>query len=433
MSAVAPSRWRRRFAMAAIVAAPLLLAAVAIVAVLLQRQGGLAALQVPMGGDRAVPTDAVALERGKYLAQIGNCRGCHTARGGADYAGGRAFPTPYGTVRSSNLTPDPLHGIGDWSPAEFRHAMRHGVSRNGVLSPVFPYANFAHLDDADIDALFAHLRTVDPVATTPAASTLDFPATLPGALFAWRLLYYRPAPLPQPADATAQWQQGQSLVNGIGHCAMCHGERGSFSSLRDGAAFAGNRLPGWYAPPLDAEALQRHAPGELAHYLRGGAASHSAAYGPMADVVFESLQHLRADDAEAMAVYLQSLPPAPRAPPPRGALTGGVANGDALYREHCAGCHGDDGRGEPGKYPALAGSVSMTAPDPINAVKVTLFGAVPPVTALNPRPYTMPPFAQRLDAAEVAAIVNATRARWGGEAPRAVTADDVRRLGGIAL
>ena len=90
------------------------------------------------------------------------------ARGGTPFAGGRAFPTPYGTVFSSNLTPDPVHGIGAWSLAEFRHAMRHGVSRNGIQSPVFPYANFALLDDADLDALFVFLRALPPSdATVP--------------------------------------------------------------------------------------------------------------------------------------------------------------------------------------------------------------------------------------------------------------------------
>lgn len=423
---------RRRLTLLAILALPLLLAALAIALVLLQRQGGLDALRVPVGGGMTLASDPATLARGEYLARLGNCRSCHTVRGGVAYAGGRSFPTPYGTVHSSNLTSDPEHGIGAWSPAEFRHAMRHGVSRNGVLSPVFPYANFAHLTDDDLDALLAHLRTVPPAATTPPDNTLDFPANLPGAMFGWRLLYYRPAPLPQAPDAPADWRRGQYLANAVGHCAMCHGERGTFSSLRDGDAFAGNRLPGWYAPALDRDALQRYTHADLAHYLRAGVAPHSAAYGPMADVIFESLQHLTATDADALATYLQTLPPRPAPKAPRSGLRSTGGNGDALYRQHCVDCHGDDGRGEPGKYPALAGSVSVTAPDPVNAIKVTLFGAMPPSTPLNPRPHTMPPFAQQLSSEEIAAIVNTVRERWG-EPARAVTADDVRRLGGIAL
>lgn len=423
---------RRRTTLLAIVALPLLLAAIAIAAVLIQRQGGLAPLRVPVGGDMTLPTDTATLTHGAYLATLGNCHACHTTQGGADYAGGRAFPTPYGAVHSSNLTSDPTHGIGTWSPAEFRHAMRHGVSRNGVLSPVFPYANFAHLTDADLDALLAHLRTIPPASTPRTPDTLDFPANLPGAMFAWRMLSYRPAPLPHAADAPADWLRGQYLVNGVGHCAMCHGERGSFSSLRNGDAFAGNRLPDWYAPPLDRTALARYEHGDLARYLRTGVSPTTAAYGPMADVIFDSLQHLTPADADAIAAYLHTLPPPPAAPAPRRGLTARSGNGDALYRQHCADCHGDDGRGEPGKYPALAGSVSITAPDPVNAIKVTLFGAMAPSTAHNPQPYSMPPFAQQLPAEDIAAIVNTMRERWG-QPPRAVTADDVRRLGGIAL
>lgn len=423
---------RRKTTLLAILALPLLLAALAIAAVLIQRQGGLAPLRVPVGGDMTLPTDAATLAHGAYLAKLGNCHACHTTQGGADYAGGRACPTPYGAVHSSNLTSDPEHGIGAWSPAEFRHAMRHGVSRNGVLSPVFPYANFAHLTDTDLDALLAHLRTVAPVDKAPTDNTLDFPANLPGAMFAWRMLSYRPAPLPHPENAPPDWLRGQYLVNGVGHCAMCHGERGTFSSLREGDAFAGNRLPDWYAPPLHRDALARYADGELAHYLRGGVSNTTAAYGPMADVIFDSLQHLHVDDADAIATYLQSIPPPPAAAEPRRGLAARAGNGDALYRQHCADCHGDDGRGEPGKYPALADSVSIQSADPVNAIKVTLFGAMPPSTTLNPQPYSMPPFAQHLPPDDIAAIVNAMRERWA-DPSRAVTADEVRRLGGIAL
>lgn len=423
----------RRVILTAIIALPLLLAATAFLAVLVMQQGGLAPFRVPVGGDNeSIATDAATIDRGAYLARIGNCAGCHTVRGGADYAGGRAFPTPYGTIRSSNLTPDPTHGLGTWSPAEFRHTMRHGVSRNGVLSPVFPYANFAHLSDADLDALFAFLRTLPAVDAAPTPSTLEFPATVPGAMFAWRLLYYRPAPLRAPADASPDWIRGQWLVNGLGHCAMCHGERGTFSSLSNGEALAGNRIPGWYAPALDGGTLARYDHGELASYLRGGIDGPSAAYGPMADVIYDSLRHLQPDDATAIATYLQSLAPPPAAATPTRRTAANSSNGDALYRQHCADCHGDDGRGKPGKYPALAGSVSATSADPVNAVKVILFGAVPPTTELNPRPYTMPPFSQKLSAIEVAAVVNAMRQRWG-EQTRTVTSDEVRDLGGIEL
>src|SRR5690606_32765668 len=45
------------------------------------------------------------IETGEYLARAGNCIGCHTERGQAEYAGGRAIGTPFGNIFSTNLTP----------------------------------------------------------------------------------------------------------------------------------------------------------------------------------------------------------------------------------------------------------------------------------------------------------------------------------------
>jgi mono/diheme cytochrome c family protein len=423
---------RRRLLVAAIVLLPLALLAGAWIALLFAQQGGSAPFRVPQNEARVISTDTHLIERGRGLARIGNCAGCHTAHGGAVYAGGRAFATPYGTVYSSNLTSDPQHGIGAWSAAEFRHAMRHGVSRNGVQSPVFPYANFARLDDAELDALFAFLATIPAIAQTPPADALEFPANLPGAMTAWRLLYYRPAAVIDTASMKTPLQRGAALVEGIGHCAVCHGTRGTFSSLSAGTALGGSRVQGWYAPALNARTLSHYANGAVADYLRGAAIDGHAAYGKMADVVAQNLQYLSADDAQAVETYLRALAPQRASrETARWELPGEQrALGDRLYREHCADCHGDDGRGKTGKYPALDTSSAITAPDPINAIKLVLFGAAAPATPQNPRPYTMPPFAQTLKPDEVAALVSTLRARWGENA-RPVNADDVGALGGI--
>ncbi|GMV29524.1 MAG: hypothetical protein AMXMBFR59_16490 [Rhodanobacteraceae bacterium] len=423
---------RRRLLFTTIFLLPLLLLAGAWLLLAFLQQGGMAPFRVPHGEPRVVSTDVTLIDRGRALATIGNCAGCHTARGGPAYAGGRAFATPYGTVYSSNLTTDPQHGIGAWSGAEFRHAMRHGVSRNGVQSPVFPYASFARLDDTALDALFAYLATLPGVAATPAVDTLDFPANLPGAMTMWRLLYYRPVPDIAAAESTTPQQRGAALVDGIGHCAVCHGTRGTFASLASGAGLGGGRVQGWYAPALNVQTLAHYPPGAIADYLRGAAVDGHAAYGKMADVVAQNLQHLSPSDAHDIEAHLRSLPaPAATREFPRRELPAERrALGDRLYRLHCADCHGDDGRGKPGKYPALTTSSAVTGPDPINAVKLVLFGAVAPATPQNPRPYTMPPFVQTLTPEEVAALVSTLRARWG-DGSRPVDANDVGAWGGI--
>ena len=428
---------RRRLLFIGILLLPLLLALAAWIALMLVRQGGLAPFRVPAGGATAVDATDAVLARGQYLARIGNCAGCHTAAGGAAYAGGRGFDTPYGRVYSSNLTPDVEHGIGDWSLAEFRHAMRHGVSRNGVQSPVFPYASFARMDDADIDALYAWLMAQPAVASEPPTDALGFPASLPGAMVAWRILYYRPGPVAARTDASREdpLQQGRYLVDGIGHCNLCHGSRGTLSSQRAEGHLAGGQVRGWNAPALNAASLERFPADELSRYLRTGTSSVTTTYGPMADVVFANLQHLTPADANAMASYLKAVrppPPVRQRPVRLKATDRALVRGEQLYRQHCADCHGDDGSDDDGIYPPLASSSAVLAPGPENTVNLILLGAAAPATAANPYPWTMPPFAHVLGAEDVAALANFVRHRWG-PGGRLVTADDVRLLGSAFL
>lgn len=413
--------------------APLLLLALAIGGVLLARQGGLAPYRVPGGERGTVAASPEQLAEGEYLARLGNCVTCHSTRGGVAFAGGRAFRTPYGTLFSTNLTPDPATGLGDWSAAEFRHAMRNGVSRHGVLYPVFPYANFALLADADLDALFAYLASLPPRTSPTPANRLEFPASWRPALVGWRMLHYRPADPDFGARQSPQWRRGRYLVDGLGHCAMCHGTRGGMGSLPAEGYLAGGTIPGlgWYAPPLDREQLARYSERELADYLRDGTSPHGDAYGPMAEVVYASLRHLRDEDALAMAAFLKSVPARPRAAPPQRHVPQD-ADGEALYERHCADCHGRDGRGEPSRHPPLVDAVAVTAPDPANAVRMILYGGMAPTTAGNPRPHSMPPFVQRLAPAEIAAVANYIRTRWGQRQSR-LGAADVEALHGIVL
>jgi len=413
---------------------PLLLAIGAVLLVLVARQGGLLPFRVPVQSapSLSMPLDdsRESLERGSYLAMIGNCSGCHTERGGAELAGGRAFTTEYGVVFSSNITPDPVHGIGAWSVEEFRHAMRHGVSRNGVLSPVFPYASFRHLSDADLDALLSHLRSVPPSATPRKANAMVFPANLPGASLAWRLLYFRPSDSRAPADATLA--RGAYLVNGIGHCGTCHAARGTLASQAAGEQLWGARNAGWFAPALHGASLQRFADGDVARYLQGDAPGGVGGYGIMADVIAGNTQHLADDDAQAIDVYLRTLPAPPRPRKPRVAMlisAESLAAGAEVYARHCASCHGDAGEGIEGKYPSLRGSSAIAQADPINLVKLITLGAVAPTTPANPAPYTMPSFAQTLSTAETAAVVNLLRVQANSDA-LPVSMDDISAMGG---
>ena len=374
----------------------------------------------------ASPADAAAVARGAYLARAGNCGACHTERGGAPYAGGRAIVTPFGTVYAGNLTPDAATGLGRWTADEFWRALHHGRSRDGrALLPAFPYPQFTQVTRSDADDLLAWLRSLPPVAQAQRPHALRWPYDRAAALAVWRALYFRPGSFRPDNGQSAEWNRGAYLVNGLGHCSACHGRRnplGASTALADGPG--GATLPGqrWAAPSLTdpAEAGSRPADAAaLLQLLRTGVSDHAAVMGPMAEVVAEGTQHLSETDLRAMAHYLVQITslPAASATPTRLAARAPVAmaRGAQLYTRHCADCHGDQGQGAPGIYPALAGNRSVTMADPGNLLQAITGGGFPPATAGNPRPYGMP--AYDLPPDELAALATWLRASWGHDAP----------------
>ena len=378
---------------------------------------------------------------GAYLARIGNCALCHTAPGGEAFAGGRAIATPFGAVLSTNITPNPANGIGQWSADDFWRALHHGKSRDGRrLSPVFPYTSYTHISRADADALFAYLQTVAPAARPNAPSALAWPFNTQAALAVWRALYFWPqasgatdappsstnaaAPSAGTADASAaQLARGAYLVEGLGHCTECHGTRGPLGGLQSGKALAGAVLPGapWYAPSLqrtdEAGVLSVADTAALLQTGVGSAPSPSFASGPMAEVVLHGTQYLRDADAQAIALYLRSVAQ-PRALAPTGDAAKAPADPRAakLYEDQCANCHGKEGQGQSGAYPALAANRAVLLDKPNNAVLSVLYGGFAPATFRNPRPFGMPPFLLTLSDADVAAVLTHVRTSWGNQA-----------------
>ena len=379
---------------------------------------------------------APSLEHGAYLARIGNCALCHTAPGGAPFAGGRAIETPFGAVVSTNITPDPTQGVGQWSADDFWRALHYGKSRDGRrLSPAFPYTSYTRVSRADADALFAYLQTATPSARANSASPLAWPFNTQAALAVWRALYFWPQTRPSSsldlngsqvamggggvnaADALGL-ERGQYLVHGLGHCTECHGKRSLLGGLVGGNELAGAVLPGvpWYAPSLhDTSQAGATSVADTVALLQTGASGGRFVGGPMAEVVLHGTQHLTDADAQAIGLYLQQVvrPTAPAAP---HAL---MANADPraakLYEDQCADCHGKEGQGQAGAYPALAGNRTVLTEQPNNAVLSVLHGGFAPSTAGNPRPFGMPPFLLQMDDADVAAVLTYVRSSWGNQ------------------
>jgi cytochrome c553 len=361
--------------------------------------------------------------RGDYLVTAGDCIACHTAIGGAPFAGGRAIETPFGTVYSTNITPDKKTGIGEWSRDDFWRALHEGRSRDGrMLYPAFPYPNFTQVTREDADAMFDYLRSLPPAARANTPHAVRFPYNTQVALGAWRMLFFRPGVFEPERDKSAEWNRGAYLARGLGHCDACHTSRNILGAVSHQLDLGGGLIPmqNWYAPPIAGWDRE-----QLAALLTTGVSPRTTAMGPMAEVVYRSTQHLAPEDARAIAAYVHSSPP----PAPAEAKTPDrrvLARGAALYGEHCAECHGDKGEGAPGAYPALAGNPGMNAAVAANGIKVILNGGYAPVTKGNPRPYGMAPYFDKLSDADVAAVLTYVRASWGNTGDP-VPARDVER------
>ncbi|HKR75692.1 MAG TPA: cytochrome c [Rhodanobacter sp.] len=397
----------------------------------------------PLG--HAVPRDASAMNaatlrdpaliaRGAELAVAGDCVACHTAQGGQPYAGDRLIPTPFGNIAAPNLTPDPATGLGEWSFEDFWQALHRGIGRHGEpLYPAFPYTSYTKLTRDDALAIYAWLQSLPPLQQPRVPNELAFPYQLRPLLVAWRALYFREGEYRPDPGKSAAWNRGAYLVQGLGHCNECHAPRNALGAVERDRFLAGGEIPAqhWYAPDLGMQAhggLAGWSTQDVVDLLRTGQSARGTAFGPMADVVRQSTQYLGDGNLHAIADYLATLPPRP-APPASPSLFDAkqlVAHGEHVYRQHCADCHGADGRGVPGVYPPLDGNASVTEPDGINAIRVVLLGGFAPGTAANPRPYSMPPYAQQLDDAEVASVVSYIRHAWGNRAG-AVGPQDVSR------
>ena len=387
-----------------------------------------------------IPAQSTLVSQGAYLARAGNCMGCHTVRGGTPYAGGRGIATPFGTVYSSNLTSDQASGLGTWSANDFWQALHHGRAKDGrLLNPAFPYTSYTQVTRADADALFAYLQTLPPSTQANRAHELRWPLGTQAALGVWRALYFKPQTFAAEASQSVSWNRGAYLVNGLGHCAACHTPRNALGASIEKRSLTGGLMPrqDWYAPSLrdsqEASVTTWPVP-DIVALLQTGTSIHGSSSGPMAEVVQDSTQYLSVSDLSAMAVYLKSIGgPAqaavvktPSAAPASTATAVVPSPGAKLYETHCANCHGAQGSGVRGAYPALAHSRTVTMANTTNLIQTVLYGGFAPATAGNPRPFGMPPYVLQLNDKDTAAVLTHIRQSWGNQAPE-VTELEVNR------
>ncbi len=359
--------------------------------------------------------------RGRALVTAGDCIACHTAPGGAAFAGGLGLETPFGTIVTPNLTPDDGTGLGYWSADDFYRAMHTGIGRDGShLYPAFPYAYYTRLTRDDTDAIYAYLRSLPPASHAVDRNTLPFPFNIRASMLAWNALYFTPGTFQPDPARSAEFNRGAYLVEGAAHCGACHTPLNALGANKASQYLQGNQIDQWIAPNITADArlgVGGWTVDDIAAYLRTGHNAVAIASGPMAEVVAYSTSQLPEADLHAMAVFLKERGAAGSpAPAPLPGTDPQMRTGEAVYIDTCSACHQRSGAGVVNLFPRLAHSPAVQQDDATSLIRVVLAGARGAVTDAAPTAPAMPSLGYRLNDAEVAAVVTYIRNSWGNAA-----------------
>src|SRR5258708_30996645 len=264
------------------------------------------------GGAAGMAPDLV--KRGEYLARAGDCIACHTADKSRPFAGGLPINTPFGTIYTPNITPDPDTGIGNWNDAAFLRAMHEGVGKSGErLYPAFPYPEYTKVTDRDVLAIRAYLNTLVPIHYTPPRNDLKFPFNQRWLMLFWNMFNFTEGRFVPDPKQSAEWNRGAYLVEGLAHCEECHTPRNFMQGLKTSARFAGETQAGWHAfniTPDKNSGIGTWSNDDLIDYLSTGVVhGHANAAAPMAEVVADSTQYLAPEDLRSVATYMRWVPP----------------------------------------------------------------------------------------------------------------------------
>ncbi|WP_226628609.1 c-type cytochrome [Alloyangia pacifica] len=358
-------------------------------------------------------TDEAAIARGEYVMRTADCAACHT-QGAGEFAGGYEIHTDFGTLVSSNITPDPETGIGAMTERAFFDAVRNGQGSEGLLYPAMPYTAYAKLTDQDMHDLWAYMSTVEPVSNEiDETAGMAFPYNQRLAMLGWNMLYFDKAAFDGDAEGD---DRGRYLVDAGGHCSSCHTPRNGLGAEIAENYLQGAKVDGWYAPEITSNphvGLGESSAEEVAEYLGTGTDGKAMASGPMAEAVAHSLQYLSDDDLLAMSSYLKSVPGSGVTAPAKADLGSPAMTRAALrYEVNCSACHGTRGDGMGDLVPAFDGNHALLSDDPTDLVRVMLTGARAAHTEAKPTGGGMPSFAWKFDDAQIAEVLTYIRNAW---------------------
>jgi mono/diheme cytochrome c family protein len=383
---------------------------------------------------------ASLVERGEYLAHAADCAACHTTQGAKEYAGGVAFKLPFGTLYSTNITPDKETGIGNYSDQDFLSALHRGTRRDGArLYPAMPYTSYTYMSEADALAIKAYLFSLAPVHAVAPANTLVFPFNQRWAMMAWSALFNTDQRFAPDSSRSPEWNRGAYLAEALAHCGECHTPRNLAFALNNRKKFLGAVTAGWRAFNIStdkATGLGAWRDDDIISYLSiGHSAGHGTASGPMGEAVDWSFSKLEPEDIRAVVTYLRSVPaiaspdlPATLAPPAPASHRdgGGTTNvrGKLVFEGACASCHDWTGESPITPLATLTGSRAVNDPSASNVAQIVISGTR---RHTPPGALSMPAFGGTHSDAEIAAVANYVTARFGSKGSQ-ISERDVAEL-----
>ena len=372
-----------------------------------------------------------SLERGQNLVAIGNCMGCHTSSSNEPYAGGYAFKTQFGTIYSTNITPDRETGIGGWSYTAFKRAMTKGINRKGEhLYPIFPYEHFSKLKEADIKDIYNYIMTLEPIKKEKTENNLSFPFNIRKLLIAWKFIFLDDKPIKDDANITTKQNRGAYLVKGLAHCSACHNPRNSFGAINNNAFLQGAVIDGWYAPPIGPTAVSP-LPWTKDHYFNylydGWSEFHGITKGLMTSVV-DQLFDANEEDIDSIADFLTTLGTISSSSEPieiplstqikvvqKNIKSTKISNvndfsylaGQTIFLDNCKKCHHK--KTSDNTSFSLAFSTTLNSPNPINFINVIKGGIHPPIAQPMRR---MPSFNKKITDEDIIYLADYVRTNF---------------------
>lgn len=269
-------------------------------------------------GLEPIPAGGADLANGQRVFFAGGCSSCHASPDQDDktrLGGGYPLRSPFGTFYVPNLSPHPRDGVGSWTQEQFLRAMRAGVSPDGGhYYPSFPYTSYQRMNAADARDLFGYLKTLPAVEGRARDHDLSFPYNLRRGLGLWKLAFVDGKVFSPDPEKSASHNRGAYLIEALGHCAECHSPRNSLGAIASDRRFAGGPNPEGgrgFVPNITPHetGLKDWSKADVVEVLTSGLTPTGDSVGSTMSSVVRNTAQLPAEDREAMAEYVISLPP----------------------------------------------------------------------------------------------------------------------------